>query len=665
MRTDRPLGLFNSAGKLKHHRSAASAVVLFCAAAWAMALFFSCANPGSGPDGGAFDETPPRIVSMKPPVGGRGVRPKKVEIVFDENIKVENAQEKVVVSPAQLEPPEISSSGHRITVTLNDSLKPSTTYTIDFGDAISDNNEGNPFGHFTYYFSTGAELDTMEIAGYVIDAETLSPLKGLLVGLYVDESDSAFQTRAFDRVARTDAEGRFSIKGIRAGSYKVYALKDVDGDIKFSSRAEQMAFSDELFTTSCRPDMRYDTLWRDTLTYDSIRLVHYTHYYPDDVVLRAFTHANTPRHLLKKQRDVPEWFRTYFTGPSESAPEIRGLDFDASEAFVEDRSVGNDTITYWLCDTTLLSRDTLRVLYTYYETSDSTGMDTLRTDTLDLVPRQSYAKRQKQLAEERERFEKARAKRHKRGDYSKEEMPRELFKVDVRVTTNMPPNENVAIILPQPARRFEASGVHLMLGPDSAQEEVRYIIRRFPLNHLNYTLYAEWDYGQQYTLIIDSMALESLYGAVNGRVERKFHIAKQEEFGSIFVNIPEGDERYVVQLLQDDKRVLRAARWEEGSADFFYVRPGRYFLRCFIDENGDDVWTTGDYDLRRQPERVAYYNKEVEARADWDTELTWSPESLPPTKQKPAQLNKQSAQVKRQTTHQRNLERLRQKGKSN
>ena len=236
---------------------------------------WACANPGSGPDGGPYDETPPHIVSMTPAIGSVNIKTKKVSLLFDELIKVENPSEKVTVSPPQMEVPEIKVSGRRVNVSLSDSLKPNTTYTIDFSDAIEDSNEGNPLGNFTYYFSTGGAIDTMEIAGYVLAAENLEPQKGLLVGLHSDLNDSAFTALPFERVARTDSRGHFCIKGIAPGTYRIYALKDIDGDFKMS-RGEMMAALRQDITPTCFPDVRQDTAWHDSIHYDSISIVHFT-----------------------------------------------------------------------------------------------------------------------------------------------------------------------------------------------------------------------------------------------------------------------------------------------------------------------------------------------------------------------------------------------------
>ena len=192
-------------------------------------VILSCAKMGQ-PDGGWYDETPPSITYCSPKDKATDVKTRKINIVFDEYIQVDNPTEKVVVSPPQLETPEIKAAGKKIVVELKDSLKTSTTYTVDFSDAISDNNEGNPLGNFTYTFSTGNQIDTLEVSGHVVDANNLEPIKGILVGLYSNLSDTAFTSQSMLRVSRTDSRGKFIIRGIAPGNYKIYALEDADGN---------------------------------------------------------------------------------------------------------------------------------------------------------------------------------------------------------------------------------------------------------------------------------------------------------------------------------------------------------------------------------------------------------------------------------------------------
>ena len=190
-------------------------------------LLAACASIGS-PRGGAYDITPPKVVRCQPANMATDNKDKRLTLTFDEYVVIENASEKVVVSPPQKEMPEIRTSGKRIHITLYDTLQENTTYTIDFADAIVDNNEGNPMGNFTYSFSTGDHIDTMEVSGTLLEAENLEPVKGMLVGLYADLSDTAFTTRPFARVARTDGRGRFTIKGVAPGRYRIYGLQDME-----------------------------------------------------------------------------------------------------------------------------------------------------------------------------------------------------------------------------------------------------------------------------------------------------------------------------------------------------------------------------------------------------------------------------------------------------
>lgn len=624
-------------------------------------LAAACANPGSGPDGGPYDETPPRIVGMNPPLGRTGTQTNRVTITFDELITVENPGEKVTISPPQINIPDIRTSGRRITVELLDTLHENTTYTIDFSDAIQDSNEGNPLGNFTYLFSTGSTLDTMEVAGHVLAAENLEPVKGILVGLHRDTCDTAFTRRPFDRVARTDSRGRFSVKGVAPGTYRIYALKDMDGDYKFSMKGEMIAFMPGTVTPSSFPDVRYDTLWRDTVRYDTIMTVHYTHYVPDNLVLLAFTEADQPRHLLKTQRDVPEWFRLYFTAPSRRRPVLRGLNFDAENAFVESRSEGYDTITYWLRDTALVRLDTLSFTCTYEATDDSTGLSCEQTDTFDLVPRLTVARRAKQQAERMEKWEKQRERRHKRGDFSEEEPPRDYLKFENRVPAALPPDRNVSFSVSEPLARFDTAGLHLLLGPDSACTEAPYVLRSDTLDPLRFTLYGEWRPGQQYTLRIDSAAVRGVYGHWNKREEWKFQIPALETFGTLFLTLPGADTTATVQLLRSDTQVYRQQRARDGRADFYYLQPGNYYLRLFYDHNGNGRWDPGEFAAGRQAEEVYYFPVALQVRANWDIEQTWNVRERSILRQKPEELIKQKADGAKQTARERNEQRMRDK----
>ena len=626
-------------------------------------LIAACANQGAGPDGGPYDETPPHIVGMTAPERLQNGKRTKFSLVFNELIKVDNPTEKIIVSPPQIETPEIKVSGRRITVELLDSMRPNTTYTVDFSDAITDNNEGNPLGQYTYIFSTGQTTDTMQMSGYVLNAEDLEPVKGILAGLYQQHHDSVFAQRAFDRVARTDASGFFSIKGVAPDrDYRLYALQDADGDFHFTQPSEMLGFLHNDLRAGAFRDTRYDTLWVDSVRYDSIRIIPYTHFTPDDLVVRAFKIDVNTRHYLKAQRDVPEWFTTFFTGPSRKRPTIQGLNFDASKAFVVNASAGNDTLTYWLADTTLLRQDTLRFAYTYDNWDDSLAQMLPKTDTLELVPKTTFAKRAANEAKELEKWNKQREKREKRGDFSKSQPPMVALQLRADVSSSLVPNRNILIQFDQPLQRFDTKKLHLRLKKDSTYHDAPYALDTVPNNILAYRLRAEWRPGQEYQLVIDSAAMTSLYGRVNLATDNKFSIAKLEDFGTVFLSLSNAHESTLVQLLGSDGKPVAQAPTKNGRAEFYYVQPGKYYLRCFFDRNGDGKWTTGSWSPRRDPEEVYYFPKEIEVRANWDLNESWDVTALRLDKQKPDALVKQRSDKQKIDTHQRNIERLRQRG---
>lgn len=626
-------------------------------------LATACANPGSGPDGGPYDEELPYVVSTTPASGDSGVKGRRVTLQFNEFIKLENASEKVTVSPPQIEMPDILTSGKRITVTLNDSLRPNTTYTIDFSDAIEDNNEGNPMGNYTFFFSTGRTVDTLEVGGHVLAAEDLEPIKGILVGLHSDTTDSAFRTRPFDRVARTDGSGRFSIKGVAPGRYRIYALNDGDGDFRFTQKSEMIAFGRESISPSFFQDTRYDTLWRDTVHYDTIVARPFTHFTPDDVVLRAFKEVNPVRHLLKTEYPVPEQFTIFFTAPSTHVPEVRGLNFDASKLLPRISS-GNDTLTFWVADTLLVRQDTLTLALTYEESNDSTLELSLRTDTLELSPKLTWAKRDKQRQEEWEEWEKNREKALKNDRPFNEEPPTVWIKLTPRIERPLAPDQNPVLVIDEPLARFDTSGVHLRLIVDSTETEAPYLLEPLPGRDFSFRLMGEWRPGQQYVIVVDSAAMTSVFGHRNRRMEQKFNIAKDDEFGSFFVNVQglDGDTTAIVELLDGRGKVVRRCRAPQGRADFFYLKPGDYYLRLLLDRNGDGRWTTGEFETGLPPEEVYYNPVKFNVRARWDIEQDWNFRTLPLTEQKPAELIKQKADPKK-TVKNRNAERLRQLGR--
>ena len=641
------------------------------------------------PDGGWYDETPPRVVGSTPADRATHINQRKAYINFSEFIKIENATENVIVSPPQLEQPDIKAQGRRIVVELKDSLKPNTTYTIDFSDAITDNNENNPLGNYTYTFSTGDAIDTLEVSGHVVQAQDLEPLKGIQVGLYRIDSDTIgttatdtigttatdtigdapaigndtlFTTTPFLRVSRTDSRGHFVIRGVAPGNYRIFALQDVDGNYMKSQRSETLAFTDDIITPSFKDDIRQDTIWRDSLRIERIERVGYTHFLPDDIILRAFTEEQTDRYLLKTERQQPELLRIYFSNGADTLPTLRGLDFDTDGAFVIETSAKNDTINYWLRDTLLVNRDTLTTALTYMAT-DTAGLLQQQTDTITFIPKQSYERRKKEQQKQIDEWLKAQEKKKKKGQPYDSIMPTPHLEMKLEAPAQLDPDRNITITFPTPLATIDTSAIHLY-----AKHDTLWYVSRFQVDTLDtyletrYQIRGEWRPEVEYSLEFDSLAFTDIYGHTTDKRKAGFKVRGLDEYAVIMLTLTGFEGKPVIaQLIDNSDKVVKQTFTETGVADFYYVEPRTYYLRMFVDENRNGRWDTGDYDLRRQAEAVYYYPKEIECRAKWDLPLTWNPTATPVEQQKPSALIKQKSE-KRRNVKSRNLERARQKG---
>ena len=614
------------------------------------------------PDGGWYDDDPPKVIGSTPADQSANVKSKKITIYFDEYIKLEDATSKVIVSPPQLEMPEIKSAGKRIIVELKDTLKENTTYTIDFSDAITDNNEGNPMGNYTYSFSTGEQIDTFEVSGYVLDASNLEPIKGIMVGLYDDFADSAFKTKPMLRVSRTDGSGHFVVKGVAPGKYRAFALKDADGDFIFNQKSEMLAFNHDTLVPSWKPDTRVDTVWRDSLHIDALLQVPYTHFLPDDVTLLAFTMTQTDRYLLKTERKEANMFSMYFSYGHPELPVIRGLNFDADSAFVIETGEKQDTIHYWLRDTALVNQDTLRMEISYMMT-DTLGALVSQTDTIDVLAKTPYEKRMKDKAKELERWQKEQDKKKKRGEPYDSIYREKPLEPRINLPQTMTPENEVTVEMATPLVRCDTSMVHLYSMIDSVWYESTCVFEPVEHSIREYRILANWKPGIEYSLEIDSAAFEDIYGKVSDPYKQGVKIDTEETYSSLKITLSgiADTAQVILQLLSASDAVVKEVRAEKSVATFKYVKPGKYYLRALVDLNGNGIWDTGDYDQNLQAEAIYYYPREIECKEKWDVSQNWNVLSTPVYKQKPLAITKQKPDAVKKLKN-RNLQRAQELG---
>ena len=626
-----------------------------------MIVVYSCASMGN-PDGGPYDEEPPKFVRSTPKPFAINSKEKKVTIEVDEFIKLEKAAEKVVVSPPQLEQPEIKASGRKVVVGLVDSLRPNTTYTIDFADAIVDNNEGNPLGNYAFTFSTGTTIDTMEVSGTVLSASDLEPVKNIQVGLHSDLSDSAFMKKPFDRVSRTDSRGHFSIRGIAPGKYRIYALMDGNQNYLFDSKTEMIAFSDSIIIPAMEDAMRQDTIWKDSLTIDTIKSVGYTRFLPDDIILRAFKEENDRQYLTRSERDKENHFVLTFSARADTLPTLKGLNFDERDAFIIEKTDRNDSICYWIKDSLIYQMDTLEIQMDYLAT-DTLDRLVPQTDTLFLANKLTRAEREKLEAKAAEEKEKERKKKEKKGEKIEPE-PTKFLTLNVDAPSAFDLDRNVYLSFDEPVASIDTAAIHMEIKKDSLWEEIPFLFVSDSVLPRKYEILAEWEPEKEYQLSIDSMAFKGVYGLHTNKVKQTMKVKKLNEYGTILLNITGADSTAVVELLDGSGKVLRQQRiTPQNTADFYYLNPGtKFYIRLFNDRNGNGVWDTGKYSEHLQPEEVYYFPKVWEMKANFDFEENWNINAVPVEKQKLDEIKKQKPEETKKIQD-RNKERARKLGR--
>ena len=601
---------------------------------------YACASMGT-PDGGPEDYDPPKFVRSTPEPNAINYNKKKVTIEFDEFIKLEKASEKVIISPPQAEAPEVRASGKRVIVQFQDSIKQDITYTIDFGDAIVDNNANNPLGQFAFAFSTGNTVDTMAVSGTVLNAENLEPIKGIQVGLHKNLNDSAFVKLPFDRISRTDSRGRFTIRGVAPGKYRIYALMDGNQNYFFDSKTEQVAWSDSLIVPSMEPAVRQDTVWNplDTAKIDTIKTINYTRFLPDNIMLRAFKEENDFQYLQKSERPKTNQFSIYFSAKNKELPAVKGLDFDEQKLIVEANS-RKDSLLYWITDTVLCERDTLTLQLDYWAT-DTLKQLVPKTDTLRFVNKIPRERRLAMREEEMKKKEKERKKRARKGDTLSVET--KFLSINVDAPSSLDLNRNITVSFDEPITSIDTAAIHMAHKVDTVWQDIQFLFVTDTVAPRRYEILADWKPGDEYRLNIDSLAFQGVYGLRTDKVEKSLKVKTLEDYGTLYLNITGAGPHAIVQLLNSSDAVIRQQPvTDKGTCDFYFLQPStKYYIRLFNDSNNNGKWDTGSYEQKLQAEEVYYFPKVWEMKANFEFEENWDINAKPLDQQKLDEIKKQ------------------------
>lgn len=592
-------------------------------------IVYSCANRGN-PQGGAKDETPPVILKEVPLSFSSNFTGKQIRIYFDEFVTQKDINNKFIMSPPMKKKAKVNMRGKYIMVEIQDTLRPETTYSLDFGDAIVDNNEGNALGFYRYVFSTGSKIDSLELAGKVIDAQTQLPLLGMTVMLYENHTDSAALKELPSYVARTDSSGMFRVTNIRDVSYRVVVLDDVNRDYMFTPEEEKVGFVDSLVTPLMWRETRMDTIRADSslivkmkpkrgevdvskVVRDSVVQREYIIFGPSNLFIEMFEEEPTQLYLLQDERTDRELLEFIFSIPKDSQLKARllGLDtikgFDPEDWYLTESSALKDTVKLWIKDSVVYKIDSLQLEITYLYT-DSLRQFVPRTDTL----RMNFKEKEVQ-------------KTNRRREKEKEDDEPEMQFLELKMGIGSPKdlNNDIVIDADKPIDPAGLSKFVLEEKVDTNWVKVDYRIKHDSVKMRRYYLEHSWKSETEYKLSLDSMSVFSIYGLYNNKIENTFKTQSLDSYGKLFVDITGAETPVIVQLYKGDKETdIVREEWLEGSGKvtFDFLHAGEYMLRAIIDKNGNRKWDTGNYLKRILPERIVYLPVTLSIKENFDVE---------------------------------------------
>lgn len=533
-------------------------------------LLTRCANVVA-PTGGAKDVTPPKVVEAKPANNSTGFDGSKIDITFDEFVTLNNASQQVLVSPPLATKPDVKLSGKTVSLKFKEDLKPHTTYTIDFGEAVKDLHEGNQFKDYRYSFSTGEVIDTLSLVGKVLNADDKKPAPALLVGLYAFRHDGhgdAIQPaldslflqptlRAPDFIAKTDKEGAFSIHGLPNSRFLVFALEDMNANLYYDLPNEKVAFIDTLVSPS-----------------DSVSLTLY-----------AFTEVDTTQMLLESKLVEEGLLRFVFRWPAEKVKVSTPDNLPDTFRMVEVWSKQRDTLCWYFTPEIL---DSLHVI--------------IQSETDTLINKEDCFSL------------------HYKGAKPRNERNARVLKIFNNLKNNLlPSGEELLFRFAEPVTDFRFHDTSVFIsGTDTLYNAMHF--EQVDAYGMEYRLVSTIKESENYTINMADSVFYSVRGHTNNTFVLKFKRAVDTDFGNILIKVSPADQRQAVIQLLDNKGAVVEQQVVDSTATvaFRQLLPGKYKLQAVIDNDRNGQWSTGNFHRRFQPETTISYKDEFDLKAGWD-----------------------------------------------
>lgn len=592
-------------------------------------LIQGCARIGR-PTGGIIDRVPPSYVSSEPKFRSSHFDDDEIRILFDEYIMLKDPTQQVSISPPTKKKPLVRELEKSIRISFDEPLAENTTYTINFGKAIADLNEGNGLPDFEFVFSTGDVVDSLSVTGKVIDAFTSKEDKKAQfnVMLYKNSNDSAPFVELPQYFGKANEFGLFAVNNIAPGSYKVIALEDINHNLLYDKGLERMAFLDSLLVINAGNVVK-ETFIKDTIRIiippskptrkDTARIKADTiiagekSLNAQKIALYYFLENESRIYLNSYKRTSKEAFSFKFNRPLYKPLEITPLNFQPdSNWFLTERQEESDSTVYWITDTTIARMDTINLKVAYL-TKDSTDAFITQIDTISLK-NPVVSARANRTSQRRLRNE------------AKPEIRKvaELFS-DLRSGDILEFNQSVGISSPKPLKNIDPEHIELVMEADTVFVPQSFQVIRDTMSIHKFAVSASWEEGSRYKLLIKPDAVHDIYGVTNDSLELAFTVRPIDYYGTILLNFSSTNYPMIIQLMDSKSVIVRSYTVKEaGKVVFDFIKPGSYDFKAIYDSNGNNKWDTGDYLHGVQPEKIFITDIPQQLRSNWDVDLGWN-----------------------------------------
>ncbi|MBO5732274.1 MAG: Ig-like domain-containing protein [Alistipes sp.] len=597
------------------------------------ALLTKCASTMT-PTGGPKDTLPPVIVHMEPNNFTTMVdtlHPPKFYIEFNEYVQIKDQQKELYTSPAMKKKPTVSRRGKGIVVQIKDTLRPNTTYAINFGSSILDNNEGNPLHSMRYVFSTGPEIDSMIVSGYTADSYEADSVSKTFIYFFIADSvernqewDSTMFKYKPDVIARAENNGIFIAQNLKPVPYRIYAFEDTNNNMEYEPSVDQIGFLDTTYNPAEMPGF---TIW-----YDSLR--HYPSAEPQ-LYFRMFMDRRFTRQTLSGQERLNRHKAMLYFGAQN--PEVVKIELDSipeDKVIYDPQTIGKDTVALWFNLPAEELPDTIKGQITYFK-HDSINNLVESSDKLRLAWVKTETKEEKQ---EREKQEKEREKAEKAGEEYVPPTPPNPFKVTMSTSGELNKDKNLDMEFDYPLTRFDSAAITLRMVRDGESDttNVDFHFVQDTLNRRKYQLRAEWVSKAKYTLTMPAGVFANIAQEQNDSMSYNYTGSDPEQYAIVRVNVKSSHPktRYILQLTNAQGRTQKQIfDVKSGDYIFEYVSPGDVMLRVVEDKNGNGKWDTGDMVAMRQPERTEIYKNEegvelITTKANWEFDIAVNMDQL-------------------------------------